>query len=63
MVTIKIAALVGLLLLAGLCVHRMAYPPQDDITVGVPMQQPAQHQPLQHKPDIDVDQLGRAFRA
>jgi hypothetical protein len=54
MVTIKIAALVGILLLAGLCVHRVVYPPQDDVTVSAQMQ---------HKPDIDLGKLGRAFRA
>lgn len=75
MVTIRKAAragaLVCALLLAGLCVQRLLAPPPPDITVSAamhyqsqPQQQPQpQSQPTQHKPDIDLGKLGRAFRA
>jgi hypothetical protein len=56
MVTIKIAAFVGLLLLAGLLVQRVMYPPTDTITA-------ASSEQVHHKPVIDLDKLGRAFRA
>lgn len=56
MVTIKIAAFVGILLLAGLLVQRFAFEPAATVTASATEQ-------IHHKPVVDLDQLGRAFRA
>ena len=56
MVTIKIAAFVGVLLLAGLLVQRLAFEPAATITASAAEQ-------IHHQPVIDLDKLGRAFRA
>jgi len=55
MVTIKIAAFLGMLLLAGLLVQRLAFEP-DTVTASASEQ-------VHHQPVIDLDKLGRAFRA
>jgi hypothetical protein len=55
MVTIKIAAFIGVLLLAGLLVQRLAFEPTT-VTASASEQ-------IHHKPVIDLDKLGRAFRA
>ena len=54
MVTIKIAAIIGMLLLAAMLVQGLVFAPATKVTAAASEQ---------HQPVIDLDGMRRAFRA
>lgn len=54
MVTIKIAAIIGMLLLAAMLVQGLVFAPATNVTAA---------EQTQHQPAIDLDGMRRAFRA
>lgn len=54
MVTIKIAAIIGLLLLTAMLVQGLVFAPATQVTAA---------EQSQHPPAIDLDGMRRAFRA